>query len=70
VDEAVCVAREEFIPVAQQSGGFEGLYILADLESGKALSLALRWPAEKLCWPAKSKRIILGRKLRTTREEE
>ena len=41
VDEAVRVAREQFIPAAQQSGGFEGMYILADRESGKALSVAL-----------------------------
>jgi heme-degrading monooxygenase HmoA len=39
VDEAIRVAREEFIPAAQQSGGFEGMYILADRESGKALSV-------------------------------
>jgi heme-degrading monooxygenase HmoA len=39
VDEAVRVAREEFIPAVQQSGGFEGMYILADRESGKALSV-------------------------------
>ncbi len=39
VDEAVRVAREQFIPAAQQSGGFEGMYVLADRESGTALSI-------------------------------
>jgi heme-degrading monooxygenase HmoA len=41
VDEAVRVARERFIPAAQQSGGFEGMYVLADQESGMALSITL-----------------------------
>jgi heme-degrading monooxygenase HmoA len=41
VDEAVRVAREQFIPAAQQSGGFEGMYVLADRESGTALSITL-----------------------------
>jgi heme-degrading monooxygenase HmoA len=41
LDEAVRVAREQFIPAAQQSGGFEGMYLLGDLESGKALSISL-----------------------------
>ncbi len=41
VDEAVRVAREQFIPAAQQSGGFEGMYVLADRESGKTLSVSL-----------------------------
>ena len=40
-DEAVRVAREQFIPAAQRSGGFEGMYILVDRESGNALSLTL-----------------------------
>ena len=41
VDEAVRVAREQFVPAAQQSGGFEGMYVLADRESGTALSITL-----------------------------
>jgi hypothetical protein len=39
VDEAVRVAREQFIPAAQQSGGFEGMHVLADRESGTALPI-------------------------------
>ena len=46
MDEAVRVAREEFIPAAQQSGGFEGMYVLADRESGKALSVSL-WSSKE-----------------------
>ena len=41
VDEAVRVAREQFIPAAQQSGGFEGRYVRADRETGKALPVSL-----------------------------
>jgi heme-degrading monooxygenase HmoA len=46
VDEAVRVAREEYIPTVQQSGGFEGMYILADSESGKALSVTF-WSSKE-----------------------
>jgi heme-degrading monooxygenase HmoA len=41
VEEAVRVAREQFVPAAQQSGGFEGMYVLADRENGTALSITL-----------------------------
>jgi hypothetical protein len=41
IDEEVRVAREEFIRLAQQLGGFEGMYILVDHESGKSRSVAL-----------------------------
>jgi heme-degrading monooxygenase HmoA len=41
IDEEVRVAREEYIPVVKQLGGFEGMYILVDHESGKSLSVAL-----------------------------
>jgi heme-degrading monooxygenase HmoA len=47
VDEAVRVAREQFIPAAQQSGGFEGMYVLADRESGTALSITL-WESREV----------------------
>ncbi len=46
VDNAVRVAREQFVPAAQRSGGFEGMYVLADRESGKALSITL-WESEE-----------------------
>ncbi len=46
VDEVVRVAREEFIPAAKQSGGFEGMYILANRERGKALSVTL-WSSKE-----------------------
>ena len=41
IDEEVRVATEEFIRLAQQLGGFEGMYILVDHESGKSRSVAL-----------------------------
>ena len=34
-------AREQFIPAAQRSGGFEGMYVLVDRESGNALAITL-----------------------------
>jgi heme-degrading monooxygenase HmoA len=41
-DEAVRYAREQFIPAAQRSGGFEGMYVLVDPDgSGNALALTL-----------------------------
>ncbi len=46
IDEAIRVAREQFIPAAQQSGGFEGMYILADRQSGKVLAVTL-WESEQ-----------------------
>ena len=59
-DEAVRVAREQFIPAAQRSGGFEGMYILVDHESGNALSLTL-WKARMPWRPASSRRIVHAR---------
>jgi heme-degrading monooxygenase HmoA len=35
------VAREQFIPGAHRSGGFEGMYVLVDHESGESLSITL-----------------------------
>ena len=41
-DEAVRFAREQFIPAAQRSGGFEGMYVLVDPDdSGNALAITL-----------------------------
>jgi heme-degrading monooxygenase HmoA len=41
-DEAIRFAREQFIPAAQRSGGFEGMYVLVDPDgSGNALALTL-----------------------------
>jgi hypothetical protein len=48
IGEEVRVAREEFIPAAQQPGGFEGMYILVDHESGKSLSVTLWSSTEAL----------------------
>jgi len=39
IDEEVRVAREEFIPAAQKSGGFEGMYVLVDHESGRSVTV-------------------------------
>jgi heme-degrading monooxygenase HmoA len=61
VDEAVRVAREEFIPAAQQSGGFEGMYILANRERGKALSVTL--------WSSKEAMLASEEQANRTRQE-
>ncbi len=46
-DEAVRYAREQFIPAAQRSGGFEGMYVLVDPDgSGNALALTL-WESKE-----------------------
>ena len=46
IDEEVRVAREEFIPLAKELGGFEGMYILVNRESGRSLSVAL-WSSKE-----------------------
>jgi heme-degrading monooxygenase HmoA len=61
VDEVVRVAREEFIPAAQQSGGFEGMYILANRERGKALSVTL--------WSSKEAMHVSEERANRTRQE-
>ena len=34
-DEAVRVAREQFIPAARQSGGFEGMYVPSTVRAAR-----------------------------------
>jgi hypothetical protein len=69
VDEAVRVAREQFIPAAQQSGGFEGMYISSPSARAARPCRSLSGPQGKPCKRAKNKPIVLVRKQRTTPKE-
>ena len=46
LDEAVRYIQEQVVPVARQQRGFQGVYFLADRQTGKLLAVSL-WESEE-----------------------
>ena len=45
-DEGLRYAQENIVPSLQEMGGFEGVYLLVDRQSGKVLTITL-WESEE-----------------------
>jgi heme-degrading monooxygenase HmoA len=45
IDESVTYARETILPKARQLAGYRGIYLVADRQTGKSLSITL-WDRE------------------------
>jgi heme-degrading monooxygenase HmoA len=45
IDESVAYARETILPKARQLAGYRGIYLVADRQTGKSMSITL-WDRE------------------------
>lgn len=46
IEESVSYARENILPKARQLAGYRGIYLVADRQTGKSLSITL-WDSEE-----------------------